>query len=136
MFEELWLERMQKLVKMGKDAGIPVIFHSCGNLNGIMDTVICKLGIDCLHPIEPYSMDIDAIKSEYQDQFCIAGNIDIAGPLAFGTPDEAYREAEKLITAMKPGGKYIFASSHSITNDIPPENFDAMLRALREVGVY
>lgn len=136
MFKDLWLHRIRKLIVMAEQANIPVVFHSCGNLNDIIDSVICEMGISCLHPIEPYSMDIYAIKEKYQDRFCIAGNIDIAGPLAFGTPKEAYAEAEKLVCGLKQGGKYIFASSHSITNDVPPENFDAMLQALKDNGVY
>ena len=112
------------------------MFHSCGNLTYILDSVISELGIDCLYPVEPYSMDIYDIKPRYQDRFCIAGNLDIAGPFANGTPEEAYDEAKKLISTLKVGGKYIFASSHSITDDIPPENFSAVLRALHDYGVY
>jgi len=136
MFEEIWLGRMQKIVRKGREAGLPIMFHSCGNLTGIMDSIICKLDIDCLHPIEPYSMDIYDIKQKYHDHFCVAGNMDIAGPLAFGTPKETYDEAVKMIETLKVGGKYIFCSNHSITNDIPPENFDAMLQALKDVGAY
>ena len=40
------------------------------------------------------------------------------------------------MSTLKTGGKYILASSHSITNDIPPENFDAMLQALWDHGRY
>lgn len=136
MFEKLWMGRTQKIVKMCKEAGVPVIFHSCGNVNSILDSVLINLGIDCLHPIEPYKMDIYDIKPKYQKHFCIAGNIDIAGPLAFGTPQAAYEETAKLVSTLKTGGKYILASSHSITNDIPPENFDAMLQALWDHGRY
>ncbi len=136
LFKELWFPHMKKLIDMTKEAGLPVMFHSCGNLNDIMDDVICELGIDCLYPVEPYSMDIYKIKPKYEKDFCIAGNLDIAGPFATGTAEEAYEEAKKLIVALKPGGKYIFASSHSITDDIPPENYAAVLQAVRDYGIY
>jgi uroporphyrinogen decarboxylase len=136
MFKELWFPRMKKLINMAREAGLPVLFHSCGNLNSILDSVICELDIDCLYPIEPYSMDIYKIKPQYENKFCIAGNLDIAGPLALGTPEQAYEAAKRLITALKPNGRYIFASSHSITDDIPPENYAAALQALRNYGIY
>ena len=135
-FKDLWLPRAQKLVKMGKQAGVPVMFHSCGNLTDILDSVICELGADCLYPVEPYNMDIFEVKPKYMDKFAIGGNLDIAGPFAFGTPDEVYKIASEMIERLKPGGRYIFASNHSITDDIPPENLRAALKALREHGVY
>ncbi len=136
VFKELWFPRMKKLIDMAKEAGLPVMFHSCGNLNDIMEDVIAQLGIDCLYPVEPYCMDIYDIKPRYESQFCIAGNLDIAGPFAFGTPEEAYDAAKELIFRLKPNGRYIFASSHSITDDISPENYNAVLKALHDYGVY
>ncbi len=136
MFKDMWLGRMQKLTQKAKDAGIPVMFHSCGNVTPIIDSVICNMGTDCLHPIEPYSMDIYAIKEKYSDRFCVAGNLDIAGPFAFGTPEEAYMEAAQMIEKLKKGGKYIFATSHSVTDDIPFENLNAVIKALKDTGKY
>ena len=136
LFKELWFPRMRSLIEIAREAGLPIMFHSCGNLTEIMDSVFCELDIDCLYPIEPYSMDIYSIKPKYEKYFCIAGNLDIAGPLATGTPEQAYDEAKKLLLALKPGGRYIFASNHSIIDDIPPENYAAALQALRDYGAY
>ncbi|MGI6113867.1 MAG: uroporphyrinogen decarboxylase family protein [Mahellales bacterium] len=136
IFKEIWLPRALKIMEPAKAKGLPIMFHSCGNLNGIMDSIITEMGIDCLNPIEPYSMDIFEIKEKYQDKFTISGNVDIAGPLAFGTPEETSKVVRELLERLKPGGKYILTSSHSITNDIPPENYRAMLDTLFEYGVY
>ena len=136
LFKELWLPRAKKIIQLGEDAGIPIMFHSCGNLTGIMDDIVMELGIDALNPIEPYSMDIYDIKAKYGDKLTISGNIDIAGPLAFGTPEEVRQEVREHMEKLKPGGRYILSTNHSVMDDIPPENYRAMLDAGLEFGVY
>ena len=86
LFKELWLPRMQKLVKPAKEAGVPVMFHSCGNVTNIFEDILMELGVDAINPIEPYSNDIFEIKKKYGDKITISGNIDIAGPLSFRNP--------------------------------------------------
>lgn len=136
LFKELWLPRMQRLVKPAKDAGVPVMFHSCGNLTDIFEDIIMELGVDCVNPIEPYSMDIYEIKEKYGDKITISGNIDIAGPLAFGTPEQVDAEVKEHLERLMPGGRYILSTNHSVMNDIPLKNYDAMLNALDKYGAY
>jgi len=38
--------------------------------------------------------------------------------------------------ALQPGGRWVAASSHSIMNNIPHENFIAMINALHKYGSY
>lgn len=135
-FKELWLPRARKLLQLGRDAGLPLMFHSCGNLTGIMDGLIMELGLDVLNPIEPYSMDIYDIKQRYGDKLTLSGNIDIAGPLAFGTPEQVREEVRQHMEKLKPGGRYILSTNHSVMDDIPPENYRAMLDAGLEFGQY
>jgi uroporphyrinogen decarboxylase len=135
-FKELWLPRAEKLLKLGRDAGLPLMFHSCGNLAGVMDSIVMKMGLDVLNPIEPYSMNIYDIKKQYGDRLTLSGNIDIAGPLAFGTPEQVREEVREHMERLKPGGRYIMSTNHSVMNDIPPENYRAMLDAGLEFGRY
>jgi len=135
-FKELWLPRARRILQLGKDVGIPLMFHSCGNLTSIMDSIIMEMDLDVLNPIEPYSMDIYDIKEKYGDKLTLSGNIDIAGPLAFGTPDEVREEVREHMEKLKPGGRYIMSTNHSVMDDIPPENYRAMLDAGLEFGVY
>ncbi|MFW5769793.1 MAG: uroporphyrinogen decarboxylase family protein [Spirochaetota bacterium] len=136
LFKELWLPRAKRLLQPAKDAGIPVMFHSCGNLTDIMDNIVMEMGIDVLNPIEPYSMDIFDIKDRYGDKLTLSGNIDIAGPLAFGTPEDAAKEVREKVEYLKKGGRYILSTNHSIMDDIPPENYRAMIETGLEHGVY
>jgi len=136
VFKEIWLPRAKRIVQLGQGAGLPVMFHSCGNLTGIMDSIVMELGIDVLNPIEPYSMDIYDVKERYGERLVLSGNIDIAGPLAFGTPGQVREEVRQHMERLKPGGRYILSTNHSVMDDIPPENFRAMLDAGLEFGAY
>lgn len=135
-FKELWLPRAKRIITLGTDAGLPIMFHSCGNLTNIMDSIIMEMGIDVLNPIEPYSMNIYDIKKKYGKKLTLSGNIDIAGPLAFGKPEQVREEVREHMEKLKPGGRYIMSTNHSIMDDIPPANFRAMLDAGLEFGVY
>lgn len=136
IYRSIWLPRMRKLVELGRQADIPIVFHSCGNVTNLIENVILELKIDCLNPIEPYCMNISDIKQRYGKRIAISGNIDIAGPLAMGTPDQVKEMVRAHVEKLKPGGGFVLSSSHSITDDIPPENFRAMIDAVIEYGEY
>ena len=50
--------------------------------------------------------------------------------LPFGTTEDVRRATRRLIEAGR-GGGYIFAPSHSVPPDVPPENLVAMMEELR-----
>ncbi|MEG2188987.1 MAG: uroporphyrinogen decarboxylase family protein, partial [Christensenella sp.] len=88
------------------------------------------------NPIETYSMNIFDIKKKYGDKITISGNIDIAGPLSMGTPDEVKAEVRDHLERLMPGGRYICSSNHSIMNDVKVENYKAMIDTIIEYGQY
>ena len=42
----------------------------------------------------------------------------------------------KQMEKLNPGGRYIMSTNHSVMDDIPPENYRAMINAGLEFGVY
>ena len=64
------------------------------------------------------------------------GNIDITWPLVQGTPADVERDVRDHMDALKPGGRWVAGSSHSIVNYIPHENFTAMIDAIHKYGGY
>ncbi len=134
-FRELWVGRTKKLIKPIREKRIPLSFHSDGGYEEIIPDLI-DLGFCALNPIEPLAMDIYKLKEKYGNRLCLVGNIDIAGPLAFGTPEEVQSEVKEHITRLAPGGGYVCSSSHSIVDAIPPENFRAMVDAIHTYGRY
>jgi len=135
MFLDLWEERMRHVIEPARAKNIPMIFHSDGTIYDIMDTII-SMGFLGLNPIEPYGMDIYEVKERWGDQIALIGNMDIAGPLAFGTPADVIADTREHVERLMVGGRYIAASSHSIMDNVAPENFLAMIDTVQEYGRY
>jgi uroporphyrinogen-III decarboxylase len=130
----IWVPRIRALVEPIHTRGIPVTFHSDGKIDPIIPDLI-ELGFTALNPIETPAMDIYELKARFGDRLAFIGNIDVAGPLAFGTPQEIEREVFEHVSRLAPGGGYVAATSHSVIDAIPPENFIAMLDAFHRLGV-
>ena len=135
-FKEFVLPGLQKVVDVAKDQNIPFIKHFDGFVWPILDMVI-ETGIDAINPIEPSAgMDIGEVKRVYGDRVAIAGNIDCTTLLTFGTPDEVRESVKECIRVASPGGGHIITSSNTIHRGVKPENYFAMLEAVKEFGRY
>ncbi len=135
MFLHLWKEKEAAMIKLPKDAGMPCEFHTDGKFDFAIPYLI-EMGVDLINPVEPDSNDIYELKRIWGDRIGFRGNMDIGGSLSSGTPDDVYREAGEMITRLKPGGNYVCSTSHSISRAVIPENYLALLRAVRDYGGY
>lgn len=135
IFKPMWLPKAKRIFEPIVNAGLPILFHSDGKLDEIMDDLI-DIGVTCLSPMDPYSINYRDYKKRYGNRIALHGNIDIEFPLVRGTPNDVEREVKEHMDALKPNGGYICGSSHSIVNYIPHENFIAMLNAIHKYGRY
>ncbi|MFX0134701.1 MAG: uroporphyrinogen decarboxylase family protein [Candidatus Hodarchaeota archaeon] len=135
-FQKLIYPRMKKFVEFCHKKNMKVLFHSCGNLNKILDKVI-ETGIDGLHPLEPSAaMDIFATNQSYGDKLTLIGNVDTIDLLAKGTAAQVQEYVKKEIKYIAPNGGLIISSSHSINPQISFENYKAMIEATKKYGKY
>jgi uroporphyrinogen decarboxylase len=99
--------------------------------------MIVDSGIDCLDPIDPVAgMDIAAVKAKYGDRIALKGNVDCAHTLTFGSVKEVIEETKDVIRKAGGGGGLILSSSNTVHSSAKPENYLAMLHALRMYGRY
>jgi uroporphyrinogen decarboxylase len=135
-FREFVLPGLRKAVRRAKEAGAYVIKHTDGNLEPLLDMIV-DTGIDALHSIEPAAgMDIGQVKARYGDRIALIGNIDCGHLLSHGTTDEVRAAVRACLAAAAPGGGHLLSSSNSIHSSVRPENYLAMVEALREYGNY
>ena len=137
---ETYFERIgpgfRRAIEGYKDLGYLCIKHCDGNIDAVSDFWV-DCGIDCLDPIDPgagYTMA--AMKAKYGDRICLKGNIDCTGALCDGTVEEVTQEVEQCIRAGSAGGGLIVSSSNTIHHGVKPENYQAMLDAVRKYGKY
>lgn len=121
-----------RLCRMVHDAGGEVIFHSDGNLHGLLPHLI-EAGFDCLQPMEVKAgMDVRELKATYGKQLSFMGNID-ARLFQENDLKALEREIKEKVTAAKAGGGYVYHSDHSIP---PGTRLATYRRALELVDHY
>jgi len=125
-----------KMIEYAHSRGVPCIKHTDGNIWPIYD-IIVDTGVDGLHPIDPMAgMDIGEAKAKFGDRVCLCGNVSCAFSLVSGTVEEVRQETREVIRKAGKGGGLICMSSNSIHSGVKPENYLAMIRAIREYGKY
>ena len=135
IMERLWLPHFDRIVAPAREAGLPILFHSDGRIDDAVEMLL-GMGIDCLNPMDPSGIDYRDYKRRYGHRVTLSGNIDITWPLVKGTPEDVERDVGEHMDVLKPGGRWIAGSSHSIVNYIPHENFVAMINAIHRYGKY
>jgi uroporphyrinogen decarboxylase len=135
LFEQIWRPYAARILQPALDAGVPILFHSDGRIDDAVE-MLSDLGVDGLNPMDPSGIDYADYKKRFGHRLTLSGNIDITFPLVGGTPEDVRADVKKHMDVLKPGGRYIAASSHSIVDYIPHENYLAMVEAVHEFGRY
>ena len=130
MFRELIKPRIARLFSVYKEAGIPIMMHSCGNITSYIPDLL-EIGLDALEPVQP-CMDLEHLKAEFGDRLTLWGGIDTQQLLPFGTPEEVAAEAARVIRILCKGGRHIIAPSQEIMADVPIENIVALLNTIKK----
>ncbi|MFZ2636484.1 MAG: uroporphyrinogen decarboxylase family protein [Rectinemataceae bacterium] len=130
-----WVPITKDIIAPVLSKGVPVLFHCCGNVRSFIPMIV-EMGGCGIHPVQPNCNDIYAYKREFGKDICFIGNMDIAGVLARGTPEEVTADTKKHIDGLARGGGYVVCSSHSIIDAIPPRNYQAMRESVIAYGRF
>ena len=116
--------------------GVPVMLHSDGNLNALMEDIV-RLPICALNPLQrSAAMNLVDTKRRYGDRLCLVGNVDATQTLPNGSPDDVEREVLECLRDAAPGGRYILAPDHSYHAGVPAANTWRALQACQKYGTY
>ncbi|HOJ09863.1 MAG TPA: uroporphyrinogen decarboxylase family protein [Clostridiales bacterium] len=124
----------KKIVELAHRYDLPVILHSCGKLDEIMEDII-DIGYNAKHSFEDNILPVTEAKKKYGDRIAIMGGVDI-NVLSTATEKETRQYVENILDKCMPGGGYALGSGNSITNYISVKNYLAMLDEGRKKGVY
>ena len=108
--------------------------HSCGSVFNLVPEFI-EAGFDILNPVQCSAacMDPVELKKAYGDNIVFwGGGVDTQKTIAFGTPDEVYREVRQRIEVLNKRGGMVFNSIHNIQGNTPTQNILAMFDAIRD----
>lgn len=137
MSPALWREfirpRLKTLFAAIRATGKRVALHSCGDVSLFVPELV-ELGLEILHPVQPDSMDIHAVKRDFGDVLTIYGGVSAQTTIRFSSPaqirDTVLRETELL----RRNGRFILAPTLDLTHDVPFENVLAFLEAAQSQG--
>lgn len=123
MWREFVRPHHAKLIDLAHSYGKKVMYHCDGAVYPLIPDLI-ELGIDLLNPIQPDAKGMDSLrlKTEFGDQLCFHGGVDIIKTLPRGTKAEVEAEVRARVNILGQGGGYILCSSHHIQPDTPLEN--------------
>jgi len=103
-----------------------VFFHSCGSIYRIIPDLI-EIGVDILNPIQTRAarMDPAVLKQEFGERLCFwGGGVDVQD-MPFLSVEEVEAQVEARMSALSPGGGFVFCPTHNIQAGTPPENIVA-----------
>ena len=112
---------------------VMVAFHCCGHVTPLIGDLI-ELGVDILEAVQPEAMDLAGLKREFGRAITFWGGIGNQAVLARLSPEEVVESVRQTLAIMKPGGGYMAAPCHTITEDIPWANVVAFVRAVERYG--
>lgn len=125
----------KRIAEAAHKHGKPLILHSCGNLEEIMDDLIDYVGIDAKHSFEDEIMPVTEFKRRYGDRIAVLGGVDV-GFLCRATPEQVREYVRKVLEECMPGGGYCLGTGNSVANYIKLENYLTMLDEGLRSGVY
>ena len=135
-YRDLILPTIEEHVRLIHERGALAAYTSDGNHWPIRDDFFFHSGIDGYLEVDKAAgMTMERLYDEGVDQkVCIIGNIDARHALCVGTPEEVRREVRRCLEVghRRPGG-HILHTSHSVHEDVRPENYLAMVDEYRKI---
>ena len=121
-------------IRVCHEAGLPVIYHGCGNASLIFDDFI-ELGLDSYNPLEAKAgLDVVELRRKYGHRMGFCGNMD-ARAWASDPMPEVRRQVLRKLNAAK-GGGLIFQSDHSVPSNVSGERYQYVVDLVRKHGTY
>lgn len=121
--------RLAKLFAVFREAGLPVIFHSDGDIWPILPDLV-EMGVSCLNPVQPEVLPFERLQREFGRHLAFYGGISTQGVLPAGSPAEVRAATLACQQWLAPHGTgLLLGPSHRMQSDIPLENVLAMLEA-------
>ena len=111
-----------------------IAFHCCGHVTPLVRDLI-EVGVDILEAVQPEAMDLATLKREFGRDITFWGGVGAQHVLQ-GTPAEVREGVRETLRIMAPGGGYVAAPCHTLTDDVPWESVLAYHDAIRDFGAY
>ena len=129
----LFKPRLARMFAVFRQAGLPVILHSDGDITQILPDLI-EIGLTTLNPVQPEVLDLQWLKKTFGENLSFYGGVSTQTVLPYGTSGEVRLAAQTAVRLLAPDSTgLLLAPSHRLTADIPVENVAALLEFMGEL---
>jgi len=124
MWREVFKPAYQELMVIIKKAGKFVFYHTCGHVLDLYPEFV-GLRIDAINS-QLHCMGLDNVADRFAGKITFWGEMDRQGLLPSGTPEQIYREADRMKARLFVNGGGLIG--HSVAGvDVPLANIEAIL---------
>jgi len=114
---------------------VKIAFHCCGHVTPLIPDLI-EIGIDILEAVQAETMDLAYLKREFGRDISFWGGVGAQSVLARTTPEQVVEGVRETLQVMAPGGGYIAAPCHTLTEEVPWASVLAFHEAMETYGAY
>lgn len=129
--KELFLPSLARQTEACHCAGLPVFFHSDGDLGAILKD-IAGSGFDGLQGIESASgMDLAAVKADYGHRLCLWGNLDPVCLVEELSAEAIDARVEAVLASGARDGGLIFGTSSGLFSGMRPRSIERAYQVVK-----
>ncbi|HTL28286.1 MAG TPA: uroporphyrinogen decarboxylase family protein [Tepidisphaeraceae bacterium] len=134
-YRELIWPQHKRLVDWAHARGMKFIFHTDGDVNGVIDLYL-SAGIDCLQPLEAKAnMDVRVLAPRYGDRLALFGNINVM-TMATNNLEKIEAEIASKFAAGKATRGYMYHSDHSVPPSVSWQTYQQIIGLVDKYGWY
>jgi uroporphyrinogen decarboxylase len=132
MWRTLIKPRLAGMFAPFREAGLPVIMHSDGQIAAILPDLV-EIGLTAINPVQPEVIDHAWLRHTFGGKLACYGGISTQTVLPQGSPQQVRQAVADCLAALAPEGTgLVLAPSHRLMTDVPMENVAALLEAMSD----
>jgi len=126
------IPQYRRIIEQVHAAGKPFLLHCCGNIFGVMDSII-KTGIDAKHSNEDQIAPFDKWIEDYNDRIGLFGGIDV-DVLCCRSPQQVEEKVFADAARFRQNARgFALGSGNSIPDYVPVDGYMAMIKAAQKL---
>jgi uroporphyrinogen decarboxylase len=118
----------KRIVETIHASGKPVILHSCGYFDKIIEDVIEDMKFDGRHSYEDNIVPVEEAYERYHDRMATLGGIDVDF-ICRSSPQAVYDRSKAMLERSEGRGSYALGTGNSVPDYVPDAGYFAMIRA-------
>ncbi len=129
VFETIFSQRLQRLLRAAQAHQLPITLHTPGNLEMIVPYVH-QLGFDAIFIAQPEINDLDTLVAKAGGNLTFMGSIPMSS-LMNGNIHTIEQQFGVIRSLLGQGGRYVAGMSGEINGDVSYQNYFALLHAIQ-----